>query len=152
MSAEDTQYAGFWVRLSAMLIDAVILTAIRMVIFGIIYLITYGILHLLEIKIDMVHNLIYASTAGLLNIWLTWLYYCLFESSSVQATPGKMAVGVKVSGLDGNRITFEKATLRYFLKILSVWSLLIGYFMAAFSSKKQTMHDILAETTIVYKR
>ena len=50
---------------------------------------------------------------------LPWLYYAVFESSEKQATLGKMALGIKVTGYDGGRISFGKATGRYFAKIIS---------------------------------
>jgi uncharacterized RDD family membrane protein YckC len=73
------------------------------------------------------------------------------ESSARQATLGKMALGIVVTDLDGNRIGFGRATGRYFAKILSALILLIGFIMAAFTQKKQGLHDIIAGTLVVKK-
>jgi uncharacterized RDD family membrane protein YckC len=73
----------------------------------------------------------------------------LMESSAKQATVGKMALGLVVTDLNGNRITFARATGRYFGKALSSLILHIGYLMAGFTPKKQALHDIIAECLVV---
>jgi uncharacterized RDD family membrane protein YckC len=78
-----------------------------------------------------------------------WLYFALLESSSKQATVGKMALGIRVTDLDGRRITFGRATGRHFGKILSGLILGIGFLMAAFTERKQALHDMLAGTLVV---
>ena len=78
-----------------------------------------------------------------------WLYFALMESSANQATLGKMAIGIKVTDMSGRRIGFGQATGRYFGKILSSMILLIGYIMAAFTEKKQALHDMLAGCLVV---
>ena len=78
-----------------------------------------------------------------------WLYFALQESSSAQATLGKRAVGIKVTNLEGQRIGFGQATGRFFGKIISGLTLLIGYMMAGFTDRKQALHDIIAGTLVV---
>jgi uncharacterized RDD family membrane protein YckC len=73
------------------------------------------------------------------------------ESSSSQATIGKMLMGIKVTDMDGKRITFGRASGRFFGKVLSKLILYIGFIMAAFTEKKQGLHDILAETLVLNK-
>lgn len=87
----------------------------------------------------------------LVTIVIAWLYFALMESSKLQATIGKMVVGAMVTDLEGNRISFGRATGRYFGKILSGIILLIGYIMAGFTEKKQALHDMLAGT-LVWKK
>jgi len=79
----------------------------------------------------------------------TWLYYALMESSKHQATIGKLALGLKVTDMNGQRISFARATGRYFGKIISGMILLIGYIMAGFTEKKQALHDIMANCLVV---
>ena len=79
-----------------------------------------------------------------------WLYFAVLESSSWQGTPGKKAFGMGVTDLDGNRISFGRATGRYFAKIISGIILGIGFLMVAFTERKQGLHDMLAGT-LVYK-
>jgi uncharacterized RDD family membrane protein YckC len=80
-----------------------------------------------------------------------WLYFALMESSSKQGTLGKMALSIMVTDVNGNRITFGRATGRYFGKFLSGLILYIGYIMVAFTEKKQGLHDMIAGTLVVNK-
>jgi uncharacterized RDD family membrane protein YckC len=123
-----TFYAGFWKRFAAFIIDDLIITAASFV-------------------------LIFVSLGAFYPIAIIggWLYFALMESSSNQATLGKMALGIKVTDMDGNRISFGKATGRYFGRILSGLILCIGYIMIAFTDKKQGLHDILANCLVVNK-
>ena len=82
---------------------------------------------------------------------LKWLYYALLESSSWQATLGKMALGLQVTDLEGRRIGFGRATGRFFAKIISGIILYIGFIMAGFTEKKQALHDMIAGTLVVKK-
>ena len=77
-----------------------------------------------------------------------WIYEAGLESSSKQATLGKMAMGLKVTDLVGRRISFARATGRHFAKILSGMILLIGYIMAGFTERKQALHDMIAGTLV----
>jgi len=91
-----------------------------------------------------------------LMLWLVigaaaWLYFALMESSSKQATLGKMALSIIVTDMNGNRLTFGRATGRYFGKIISGMILMIGYIMAGFTEKKQALHDIIAGCLVVNK-
>jgi uncharacterized RDD family membrane protein YckC len=88
-------------------------------------------------------------TLALVNLVVNWLYFALMESSSWQATLGKRAVGVKVINEQGSRVSFITATIRYIGKIVSGAILLIGYIMAAFTAKKQALHDMIATTYVV---
>jgi len=80
-----------------------------------------------------------------------WLYYTLMESSSRQATVGKLALGMIVTDLDGNRISFGRANGRFWGKILSGLTLYIGFILAGFTERKQALHDMLAGCLVVKK-
>jgi len=84
-----------------------------------------------------------------LALILNWLYFTLFESSSWLATPGKMALRITVTDIDLNRMSFRKANARYWAKILSAITLLIGFFMTGLTKKKQALHDIIAGTIVL---
>jgi uncharacterized RDD family membrane protein YckC len=71
------------------------------------------------------------------------------ERSAKQATVGKLAIGIKVTDLDGGRISFWRALGRTFAKIISGIILFIGYIMAAFTERKQALHDKIADTLVV---
>jgi uncharacterized RDD family membrane protein YckC len=85
---------------------------------------------------------------ALFTIATGWLYEAFLESSSYQATLGKMIFGMKVTDLQGNRISFARATGRHFAKIVSAIILFIGFIMVGFTERKQGLHDILAGTLV----
>jgi uncharacterized RDD family membrane protein YckC len=149
----STLYAGFWRRLVAAILDQIVLTVGRAFVYGAIVLMVYAGLYLFEIKDQ--HTLIFAITGGclwFLDIWLTWIYFALMESSSLKGTLGKLALGIRVYHRDQTRaLTFEEATVRYFSKILSRMTLMVGYIMCAFSSRKQSLHDFVAKSVLVVK-
>ena len=86
---------------------------------------------------------------SILSIVVSWIYLALMESFPTQGTLGKMALRIKVTDLEGNRVGFGKATGRYFGKIISMLLLLIGYIMVAFTEKKQGLHDIMTGCLVV---
>jgi uncharacterized RDD family membrane protein YckC len=85
-------------------------------------------------------------------ILLHWLYYATMEASHFQGTIGKLVLGMKVTGMDGHRIHFLQASLRYFGKYLSVGVLFMGFFIALFGFRHQTLHDLIAGCTVKLKR
>lgn len=127
-----TAYAGFWRRVAAYLIDGIILSIVIVPL-------------LLAVGVEQ------RNTLSPLTSAIGWLYFALMESSTRQATLGKMALGMVVTDLDGNRIGFGRATGRYFAKILSALILAIGFLMVAFTEKKQGLHDIIASTLVLKK-
>ncbi len=80
-----------------------------------------------------------------------WLYYAGLESSSLQGTLGKRLMGIKVTDLDGDPIGFGTATGRFLGKAISSLILGIGYLMAAFTGKKQALHDMIAGTLVMMR-
>jgi uncharacterized RDD family membrane protein YckC len=137
------RYAGFWLRLWAYLIDCVILGAIPVL----IAVIMAPLFFTGGAGLAMLGSVIF-----LVPVILTegWLYYALMESSSFQATIGKRALGLKVTGMNEEPISFGTASIRYFGKILSHLIFSIGYIMAAFTEKKQALHDILASCLVIH--
>ena len=85
----------------------------------------------------------------MINIVASWLYSSLQESGPNMATIGKKAMNIKVTDMDGGRISFGQATGRHFGKIISGIILLIGYFMMLWDEKSQTLHDKMAGTLVV---
>jgi len=78
-----------------------------------------------------------------------WLYFSLLESSKWQATLGKRAMGIMVVDYGYNRISFGKATGRYWGKVVSTLICYIGFFMAGWTERKQALHDIMASTLVI---
>jgi uncharacterized RDD family membrane protein YckC len=151
------RFAGFWRRFVAHIIDQIIVGIAAFVVFipGLALLgvgIGAGIMEESESAIGLILAAIAAYLVAIVLIVVgQWLYFALMESSSKQATVGKMALGIVVTDLSGNRISFGRATGRYFGKIVSGMILCIGYFMAGFTERKQALHDIMASCLVILR-
>ena len=132
-------YATFWVRFVAFLIDWLLLSVLSALV-----LLLMGIPLAPDIK-DYESRL----KMNFISLVIGWLYYAGFESSSSQATPGKQAMGIFVTDTDGYPISFSRATGRFFGKLLSGLILLLGYIVAAFTERRQALHDLLAKTLVL---
>jgi len=136
-SARNLKFAGFWVRAGAVFLDGLIGFMVGMVL--VVFMGLFGII--VNEGLFNVFSLIYG-----------WLYKALLESSSSQATFGKQAMGLIVTTENGERISFAQATGRHFGGILSALTLCIGFAMAGWTQRKQTLHDIMAGTLVCYKK
>lgn len=141
-------HAGFWKRFGAFVIDWMLLSilyGIGIVIFAMSFgaVIFTGGIGAIPFGLTMIFGII------TLSFSLNWLYYTLMESSSRQATLGKMALGIVVTDDQGRRISFLRANVRYWSKLLSGLFFCLGYIMAAFTAKKQALHDLIASTVVI---
>ena len=134
-------YSGFWRRVAASLIDSVIL--------GVVGAILGIVLGVAMVSGGTDDTEVVELTGNVVGLFLGWLYYALMESSSKQATIGKMVMGIKVTDLEGNQISFARASGRHFGKIISSLILAIGYLMMLWTEKKQTLHDKMAGCLVV---
>ena len=139
----ELTYAGFWLRFIAWIIDYVLVGLVSSII-----IIPSFFFYIHGSQPDVIIWFIMYLGAYFI---LPWLYFAIMESSSKQATLGKMVVGVIVTDESGNRISFARATGRFFGKFLSRIMLYIGHLMIAFTKKKQGLHDIIAATLVVKK-
>jgi uncharacterized RDD family membrane protein YckC len=150
-------YAGFWLRFVAYLIDSVVLAVGlgAVILIGALF-VGFGFFRNLGDQMNSGDN-VFAPIAILLLLPLilaamaaTWLYYAWFESSKHEATLGKMALGLIVTDLEGRRITFGRATARFFAKMITgLIPFFIGYIMAGFTEKKQALHDMIASCLVL---
>jgi len=139
-AAAPVQFAGFWKRFAAYFIDQIVLL-IGMFVVAFVAAIVVAIRGGDPERMGGVFEL---------GSWIvSWLYFALMESSYNQATLGKLALGIKVTDLNGQPIGFGRATGRYFGKILSGLALFIGFIMIGFTPKKQGLHDMIAGTLVV---
>ena len=147
-------YAGFWRRAVAFILDMLIVALPTTLVFG-------PMVALEAFSLGINPNNISAMQAGLLgatifswqliSLVLTWLYFAFWESGKKQSTWGKRLLGIKVVGTTGGRISFARATGRFFAKTLSYLIFYIGFIMAAFTGRKRALHDMIAETYVVKK-
>ncbi|MBK9634111.1 MAG: RDD family protein [Bacteroidetes bacterium] len=125
---KNVSYAGFWERFVAALIDGLILFVVTFAL-GLVLKSEY-------LKLGV-------------NVIIQLLYFTYFESSLKQATIGKQLMNMKVVDKNGGRLTPATALIRYLSKFISGIILLIGYIMAAFDARKQSLHDKIAGTFVV---
>jgi uncharacterized RDD family membrane protein YckC len=119
-------YASFWQRFLALILDLILIGIVSSILSAII-----------------------PALSSIFRVLVGGGYYIYMNSSEYQATFGKMALGIKVTDLKGNRITPSVAAIRYVASIVSAAILLVGYIMAAFTEKKQALHDIIAGTLVL---
>jgi uncharacterized RDD family membrane protein YckC len=142
-------YAGFWRRLAAYLIDSLLLGILVGVFIFMPLLGQSGGNEMSPesfwaMYTDMSRQGI---ARRLLVVMAAWLYWALLESSALQATPGKRALGLVVTDLQGRRISFARASGRFFPGMI-LW---IGFITIAFTEKKQALHDMLAGCLVLKK-
>ena len=155
------EFAGFWLRFVAIVIDSLVLSVVS-------GLVTFPIVGAMGLRglmrggygsygggpmspADMLPLMGIVFRIVLISMVLKWLYYALLESSSWQATLGKKALGLEVTDLEDRRISFGRASGRFFGKFISAITLYIGFMMAGFTEKKQALHDMIAGTLVIRK-
>jgi len=144
----EVVYAGFWKRVAAYMIDYFVLVipgSIIGAILGAILGASMGAVGSGESAIEIVAQL----ASALINLCIGMAYYTWFHASQGGATLGKMAVGIKVVRGNGERLTKARAFGRYWAMLLSSFTLGIGFLMAAFTERKQGLHDMICDTLVV---
>ena len=141
------EYAGFWKRFVACLIDGLITGIIGFVVGFVlgIALLVFGVAP--EVLLDPAVQLGFNIFGFVIGV----SYFVLMECSKFQGTIGKMALGIKVTDLEGNQIGFAKAFGRYCGKIVSAIIVGIGFLMVAFTERKQGLHDSMSGCLVVNK-
>jgi uncharacterized RDD family membrane protein YckC len=153
-------YAGFWLRLIARVLDFFII-AMPIGIVGLILILSTGIGTFLRNFPGQTPDEVVGQAAGVaaaiaagigfVFYWvIEWLYFAGFESSSWQSTPGKKVLNLVVTDLSGARISFGRATGRYFSKwVTQLIPVFIGYILAGITERKQALHDMIASTLVL---
>jgi len=122
-------YAGFWRRVAAITLDGLILIIPNIV-----------------LSVALPRN---PGLAFLSSVVIACVYFGGLHASSGQATWGKRVFGIKVTDVEGGRIGFLRGVWRYLASFFSALILGIGYLMAAFTARRQTLHDMMAGTLVV---
>jgi uncharacterized RDD family membrane protein YckC len=148
------RYAGFWIRAVAFILDALILTAVQMPI-SIVFALIMGVFGAAFDNNETMGTFVVLGIQ-LVNFIVSLLvqgtYYVMFLVKK-GATPGKMAMGIRVINADGSRkITYGKAIGRYFAKMLNGFTLNIGYMMAGWDAEKRGLHDRICATRVIYSK
>jgi uncharacterized RDD family membrane protein YckC len=132
----EVAYAGFWRRLLAYLIDMLVIGSVGVTLGALVVAFAPD-------NLTALANVLPVTTA------IGWAYYVLFESSPARGTLGKIALNLFVADVHGDPISYPRAALRYLFKIFSTLLLGLGWLMAAFTPRKQALHDVMAGTLVL---
>lgn len=146
--SQTMRYAGFWIRFCAKLIDGLLL--------GVVLVVP---LMVIMFSMGVMNNPTEEQTKAFTVVQLIWqvAYYAVAAAYSIYftgksgATPGKMACGIKVVDASGAKISYGRATGRFFAEFLSAIICYIGYIMVAFDAEKRALHDRICDTRVIYK-
>ncbi len=157
MPAATFPYGGFWIRFLASLIDWIILTVVTSIVQ---YLFFGSFFNMPPMQPNASPEEIMAALGPIFAVagaaWaVSTAIHCCYESIFIWkmgATPGKMALGLKVVRPDGSPLSLGRSIGRFFAKILSGLILLIGYIIAGFDSEKKALHDMICDTRVMKAR
>ena len=148
------QYGTVQQRILAFILDGMIL----LIVLGVIEAIglpVFDDIGINEVVVDgstEVQRQIQYSIPGIvITLALFWGYFVGFEVSKYEATPGKIAMALRVTDMEGRRVGVIRATVRHFAKFLTIATLSIGFFIAIFTRKRQTLHDLIAGCVVISK-
>lgn len=142
MENQEIEYAGFWTRTGASIIDSLLYI-----------LLTIPLFIFLFWQADPIHDekLVPESV----NFLISWVLPTIITLSFwiyKQATPGKMAISAKiVDATTGQMPTTSQLVLRYVGYFVSMLPLFLGYIWVAFDKRKQGFHDKIAGTVVIKK-
>jgi uncharacterized RDD family membrane protein YckC len=147
----DVMYAGFGRRLLAVCIDHVLFAAmIACVGFVLLFpALLLGFMSMFSMATITIFTLVLWFGIISLLVGAHWLYYAGFEASSLQATPGKLAMGLRVCDEQLQRLTLRRSTIRYISHFLSALLFYFGYLISFFTSRRQTLHDLISDSLVV---
>lgn len=151
----ELPYASFLSRLAAFIVDYLLVTLILSILISIFMPAGFAIEgpEVVEYNEEYVRNLTEAAGPFMIVFYIVWwLYNAILHASRWQATLGKRAVGIIVTDLEGNRISFGKATIRFAGKLISTFIFFLGYLTAAFTSRRQALHDMIGGTVVLKYR
>lgn len=146
--AVKLRYAGFWIRLLAAIIDGIIENLLS----GIVQFVLLGsFVTQFSSERLLTEAAVRIALSSLVAVALSACYEAFFIAQ-LGATPGKLALGLKVVRADGGPVSLGRAFGRYFAKLLNIMTLFIGYIMAGFDSQKRGLHDMICDTRVIRAR
>lgn len=132
-SMAELQPAGFWLRCVAVVVDS----ALMLILLGVM------MIGAAEVSEDLV------APAYWLWVLISFLYWPVLESTARRGTIGKMLLGLVVADIDGGRLPFLRSLLRNLAKIISAIPFYIGFLLAAFTARKQALHDLITKAVVL---
>ena len=144
------RYGGFWIRFAAEAIDLLVLFIVRLPLS-----IASRVLAFLFIYSSPESNPFVQPTYWIIEVGIVLLSfvvgagYEIFFVGRFGGTPGKLALRLRVVRSDFSRVTYARAAGRLFARILSSFTLYIGYLMIAFDRERRGLHDYLCDTRVI---
>jgi uncharacterized RDD family membrane protein YckC len=142
------EYAGFWRRVWAGLIDVGLEILVALLLSVLIDAIFKLVGRAIGIESENAKYLTGFIFVPLLAVG-GWLYAALSESSRYRATLGKRIMGLQVVNATGGKLTFGQASGRHVMKFLSLFSLGFGFLMAAWTKRHQALHDLPNDCLVI---
>ena len=139
-STPELKYAGFWIRFLAQIIDSIIIGVASSLLFGSSASSVANADGMMSVNVNLTG---WQTLVPVLYIILFWIWK--------GATPGKMALGLRIVQENGEKLGWGRAIGRYFAYFVSAFALCIGFLWIGFDSKKQGWHDKLAKTVVIKK-
>lgn len=159
----STAYAGFWLRLVATILDSIILAVPSAPLFFLLFASALPTIFATRnggaspalLMVQLFSRFIVFFIIVFIG---EWLYWALMESSGWQATLGKKALGLYVTDLEGNRVSFGKASGRFWsgrgiaiVPTVGGLYFLIDCICCGFTEKKQAVHDMISGCLVMRK-
>lgn len=148
----ELPYASFLRRLAAFIIDYFLIVTLMTFILSIFNPAIFAIEgpDAVEFNNEYVRNVSEAIGPFIYVLYVVWwLYNALMHAGKWQATIGKRAMGIIVTDMEGERLNFGKASIRFLGKLVSSFILFIPFLTAAFTSRQQAVHDMTAGTVVL---
>lgn len=151
--SQNAEYAGFWRRCAALVIDSIIVAVVFGMVFGLLGALLGGVLAAVGGGGGGSPELMtgFAALMQLFFYFVVWAYFAWWYASPSMASPGKMAMGLVVVDGQAQRLTFLRGFGREAAKLVSGIILGIGYLMQPFTGRKQALHDMIASTVVLRK-
>lgn len=138
----ELRYAGFWLRFAAKMVDGIIVSLPLMAVM------IFVVLSTAQTNPEIGQLFILLCQLG---FYVIYALYNIFFVGRFGATPGKMVCKIKVVTAQGEKVSYGRATGRFFAEVLSGMICYLGYLIAAFDQEKRSLHDHICNTRVVYK-
>ena len=160
-ASSQLRYAGFWLRFLAWLIDGTLVFLPLFLIGYFLFSMAIGIAYVSMTRPELLQggaeSAEYVKPAiwmgwhvsGWVTFLVAWLYRAGMESRRPQGTIGKLICRIKVTDERGQRVSFARASGRHFARLITNMTCGIGYIIAGFTAKKQTIHDLVSSCVVV---
>lgn len=145
------QYANIGKRSLAFFLDLIIWLVLTSIIYGLVTGFLPALFPALFIDITTTSTGASDQLFWLIFIIVGWPYHSINHSSPRQATLGKRAFGLIVSDLNENKISFSRASGRYFCFVLLTVLVLVDFLSVPFTENSQALHDLITRTVVIKK-